>query len=1264
MSHTQQLEGDLRTPSLVRLVDEVCSRFEAAWQTGPRPHLEQYLQAVQHALRSALLRELLALDLAYRRKEGEKPSPAEYRARFRDDAELIHAVFAESPSETPATPTQHVPAAGQTVSPAARETIVEEGGTPPVPTTGPFLDHPSTAPGEPELPTIPGYEILGKLGEGGMGVVYKARQLAAKRDVALKMILSRVGVSLEQKVRFQIEAEAIARLQHPNIVQLYEVGEVDSQAFFSLEFCDGGSLDTRLKAGAFAPVKAAALAEKLAQAVHYAHGRGVVHRDLKPANVLLTAGGEPKVTDFGLAKRLDEARELSRSGMLMGTPQYMAPEQASGRVRDIGPATDVYSLGAILYECLTGRRLFAAGSENELLEQVRSTDPVPLRRFRAGIPRDLETICLKCLQKGIDQRYATARDLAEDLRRFQAGEPILARPVGRAERVVKWVRRRPAVAGLLTAAVVLAVAALGGIGYALRQDALYAIDSANKEAAHQTEVTKKVQNERDEAEGSAARLLLLPVGHTDFAAPNDIELGASWELAGNPSDRVKRLFLEYALERPDTLRQLLNRRELAVHAAVGLDSARRRQLEKTLLTRLREEETAPKVRTECAVVASEVVRPGQELTTEAAKVLTDALGKEKNDYVRPTLTYALAAVAARMESAAVDAAARRFTDALEKEKDPSVQYSLAAALKVVAARMGPAAVDAMAGRLTDALEKEKDANMRFALARGLEAVAARMGPAAVDAMAGRLTDALEKEKDHNVRTTLALALVAVAAWTGPDAADAAARRLIDALEKEEDPSMRYTLTRALAAVAARTGPDAADAAARRLIDALEKEKDANMRSEMARALAAVVAGMGPDAADAAARRLTNALEKETDANMRFALARALAAVAARLEPAAVDAAAGRFTDALEKEKNLNVQRWLADALAAVAARMGPAAAEAAAGRLTDALVKEKDPNMQRSLADALRVVAAWVEPAAVDAAARRLTDALEKETDRSMRSALAEALGAVAARMGPEAAEAAARRLTDALEKEQDFNVQRWLADALAAVAARMGPAAVDAVAGRLTDALVKEKDPNARYWLAEAMRVVAARMGSDAAEAAARRLTDALEKETDPHVRFALSRVLAAVAARLGPDAAAAAARRLIDSFVGVNGGVNSSSSSPLLVDSLLRLQGLPSQDGSDPRPVLASQAVAVWMSPFPHPGHAAALARAAQPFPSRFTTQQLVDLLKMPTCIGPARGVVLGVLGQRYDRVFADQWDFVEYAEKHLPDIDLKTPPKRPGK
>jgi tRNA A-37 threonylcarbamoyl transferase component Bud32 len=298
---------------------------------------------------------------------------------------------------------------------------------------------------------IRGYDILSELGRGTMGVVYQARHTRLNRLVALKMAL---GGRAEAKdlIRFLAEAEAVAAVKHPNVVQVYDYGDSDGHAFMALEFCPGGSLAQKLRDGTqLSPRDAADLMGRIAAGVAAAHEQGIVHRDLKPGNVLLTEEGEPKVADFGLAKR--GTSELTATQAVMGTPSYMSPEQAGGKTKFVGPQADVWALGAMLYECLTGERPFPGETMDEVLAKVLTSDPRPVGSLAAGTPRDLDLICRTCLEKNPADRYPSARELADDLGRFVRGEAISVCPVGAVVRAARWTRRNPVVAGLLAAVV-------------------------------------------------------------------------------------------------------------------------------------------------------------------------------------------------------------------------------------------------------------------------------------------------------------------------------------------------------------------------------------------------------------------------------------------------------------------------------------------------------------------------------------------------------------------------------------------------------------------------------------------------------------------------------------------------------------------------------------------------------------------------------------------------------------------------------------------
>jgi serine/threonine protein kinase len=411
-------------------------------------------------------------------------------------------------------------------------------------------------------PNIAGYEILDVLGRGGMGVVYRARQERLGRVVALKVLLAGAHASELDLARFRAEAEAVARLQHPNIVQIYEIGESDGCPYLALEHVAGGSLADRLHGTPLAARDAARLVETLAQAIHTAHQHGIVHRDLKPANILLRSKTTtddtdqtdnkkpgftssvlsvvefvPKITDFGLAKRLDGVTLSTQTGAILGTPDYMAPEQAAGQA--VGPVADVHALGAILYQLLTGRPPFVAATPLDTLLRLKLEEPVPPSLLQPGLPRDLETICLKCLRKEPAQRYVSAAALADDLRRFDRGEPIRARRTARWERAAKWARRHPTRAALFGVSALATLALVGaGVGLWYNGRLQTALVEADTQRQRAVEGEGKVQRllyfshinlaSRFWQEGQVARMHALLEDQRPKSAEQEDHRGFEW----------------------------------------------------------------------------------------------------------------------------------------------------------------------------------------------------------------------------------------------------------------------------------------------------------------------------------------------------------------------------------------------------------------------------------------------------------------------------------------------------------------------------------------------------------------------------------------------------------------------------------------------------------------------------------------------------------------------------------------------------------------
>jgi eukaryotic-like serine/threonine-protein kinase len=443
-----------------RRIDAICRRFEADWRAGKRPQIDDYLaddpSGAPDAARSALRAELEALDDELRQSDDTTARID----RIEAPEAPLPAMIAETPLIAPV-PRPILPLPGASPLSAHGDATAPPGDDATV-------DFVSADPAHPEAPSptrvryFGDYEIIREIARGGMGIVFQARQISLNRPVALKMIRFATLASDDALRRFQNEAEAVATLDHPHIVPIFEVGNHAGQHYFTMKLIDGSSLDKKLTDHLAQPKAAATLLKKAAEAVHHAHQRGILHRDLKPANILVDERGEPFVADFGLAKRYADESGLTHSGAIMGTPSYMSPEQASGRRGAVTTSSDVYGLGAILYALLTGRAPFVGDSVEDTLEQVRSAAPLPPSKFNPFAARDLELICLKCLEKDPLGRYPTAGALATDLGRFAAGEPVSVRAAGVVERVAKWARRKPTLAAAYALGLVAVL--LGGLG--------------------------------------------------------------------------------------------------------------------------------------------------------------------------------------------------------------------------------------------------------------------------------------------------------------------------------------------------------------------------------------------------------------------------------------------------------------------------------------------------------------------------------------------------------------------------------------------------------------------------------------------------------------------------------------------------------------------------------------------------------------------------------------------------------------------------------
>jgi tRNA A-37 threonylcarbamoyl transferase component Bud32 len=949
---------------------------------------------------------------------GERPELADYLARYPEFADRIREQFSKLAGE------QKAQAADRTEPLGARPGRSESSDPRESETGGERFGR---------------FELMKQIGEGEFGTVWRARDTELRREVALKV--PRQGLLDDRHVRerFEREAQAAAQLRHPGIVSVHEVVRLnDGSPALVADFIEGVTLREMLQAGPLSPHEGAALMMAVAEALDYAHGRQIVHRDIKPANILVEAqGGEaggptklrPLIADFGLALHDKDLATLTQDGQILGTPVYMSPEQARGEGHRVDHRTDVYSLGAVLYEVLCGEPLFP-GNAAEVLAQVRFQEPVRPRRINAGTPRALEAICLKCLEKDPARRYATAGEVAAELGRFLRGEPVRARPPRILGRAARWIKQRPTAAALLAAVALLAAA--GAVGWHYYQLAAAA---------------------RHEEELALAHSFARPLGQGDASAPlSETELDALRKLAECPNDRVRGLFLDAPLAEPEVAERMGRRAQYAVHAAVGLDEARRQEALKLIRAKLEAPSQDPRIRS-AAIEIGLALRDGPSIHI-AVDAALPSLTVGADASVLQQTGARLEALAEAMNPQDAEASAEKALAVLAKTHNPQTITVLGNALVTLAKRVQSERAPALAYAGASARAVNYFPDEIKGRAESLRSVAAALNPNDAAAAAQRTLDWLASfpEEDRNSIQGNPYPMLFVAdlpllceRMTDADAVAAAQRA--DALAKKAGNYwVREILTGAVEALAGR--PKAGERARSPLLCYLARitPQHYGMRADFAQVrrkdngdprrlsdeeLASLAAEMKTDEVTAAIEEIIDVMENGNEENQRDSfrqdkLAQAILVLAKQLSSRPVAAPRPiieRIVQAIAKTDNLPSLKTLSKSAETLAERLSPSDAAAVAPQVLDAVEKVGNVPARWGLVATAGFIATTLKPeeAAVIAAnaVRRAVLASDKskkpEGPNGRRRALDEGLQAVAA--SEKEREAGGRSLEDVVKR-------------------------------------------------------------------------------------------------------------------------------------------------------------------------------------------------------------------------------------------------------
>jgi hypothetical protein len=967
-------------------------------------------------------------------------------------------------------------------------------------------------------PAPPGYEVLAEVGRGGMGVVYRATQLTLNRVVALKVVLAGGHASVAQRMRFLAEAEAVAALSHPGIVGVYEFGTWDGQPYMALEFCPGGTLADKLNGTPLPHQEATVLVERMARAVSTAHARSIVHRDIKPANILLAADGSPKVGDFGLAKIAESREGLTATGAIMGTPSYMAPEQAKGDAKKVGPQADVYALGAVLYECLTGRPPFKGANSADTIMQALNQEPVAVRALNPLVPVDLETICLKCLEKEPSRRYASAAELADDLTRFLGGLPVVARPVGVLGRARRWIGRNQVVTGLLVA-IVVAVAAGTTATYIKYLDEAVQREKAEDETRAKEQALSQLRNtlaaleqvteeqkqtldrlrvEKAATEDALLRGLLRPLRAQTSQQLTLEETRALAELAALPEERLRFRFIEQGLL-SEGVDKIATWPDEVVCAAVELDRLAAVRL-REVVNRVMQAPSTPKAsKVACAFVAGALPLE-REFYLTAARILVERIAEEKDTIIQNELSGALSVITPQLSAADVAPLAKILVERTVNEPDSAVLYNLNAIQSPLFGKLDPTDAAQLAQLLIRRVENEKNSDALNAITAALSPLLSHVEQATATALgrplARTLVERLNTEKNANIVYALVNTLNTItrtfptdetAALFGPPARSLT-RRLAGEKEWNQASSTNYS---SLMVLAPALKADDATFIANTLAARLANEKDASLVSTFTSAIPTIAERLQPPETLSLAKTLAKYLTSETDLNIANYLSGTLSLVAARLTGSERDAVIGplarSFATRLASEKDPVTLSGLGIVVQNLSSQLSRDDATATTRILMQRLVAEKESYPLTHLNSTMVSLAPRLTTLDAASFVVSLNVRLVLEKDAFNIAYLAGGFSDLAARLDAPSAAAITRpvvqKIVERMATEKDVQAMSNLSLAIGYMSARIAPGDATTLGETLATRLTKEPDTPYTPYLVAALTSLTSRMAeSDAA--------------------------------------------------------------------------------------------------------------------------------------------------------------------------------------